>query len=152
MEFSDQGVKEVSNNLEMLNITYNCNQKITAPEYIDLLKRSTLAERRPVHDQERIQKMLDFGNILITAWDGDKLVGVSRALSDFAFCCYLSDLAVDVQYQHKGIGKQLVRLTNERSGENTGVILLAAPAAVDYYPKIGMKHFPHCFMIERKNR
>jgi predicted GNAT superfamily acetyltransferase len=134
-----------------MKITYRSNHKITAEEFIDLLKRSTLDQRRPVNDKERIQSMLDHGNVLITAWDENKLVGVSRGLTDYAFCCYLSDLAVDENYQHKGIGKELVRLTHVTSGENTALILLAAPAAEKYYPKIGMEKFEHCFMIKRKN-
>ena len=94
--------------------------------------------------------MLEHGNVLITAWSGDVLVGVSRALTDFSFCCYLSDLAVDEKYQHKGIGKELVRLTHEVSGPETALILLAAPAAVNYYPKIGMEQFKECFILKRK--
>lgn len=134
----------------MLNVTYRSDLKITAEEFIDLLKRSTLDQRRPVHDQERIQRMLDHGNVLVTAWINEKLVGVSRALSDFSFCCYLSDLAVDEAYQHKGIGKELIRLTHQVAGDQAMLILLAAPAAVNYYPKIGMEQFPHCFRINRK--
>jgi len=135
-----------------MKITYRSNHKITAEEFIDLLKRSTLDQRRPVDDKGRIQSMLDHGNVLVTAWDGDKLVGVSRGLSDFAFCCYLSDLAVDESYQHKGIGKELIRLTHVESGENTMLMLLAAPAATTYYPKIGMKKFEHCFYHPRKGQ
>jgi len=86
-------------------ISYSTSKQITAGQFIDLLKRSTLAERRPVDDLSRIEKMLKHGNILVTAWIGDTLVGISRALSDFSFCCYLSDLAVDEKYQHQGIGK-----------------------------------------------
>lgn len=134
----------------MSAISYRSNIKITAEQFIDVLKRSTLDQRRPVHDISRIQKMLDHGNVLVTAWDQEKLVGVSRGLSDFAFCCYLSDLAVDEAYQHQGIGKELVRLTHEVSGPETALILLAAPAAEKYYPKIGMEQFVHCFMIKRK--
>lgn len=94
--------------------------------------------------------MLDHGNVLISAWDGDKLVGVSRALTDFSFCCYLSDLAVDKDYQKMGIGKRLIDETHKVSGDSTTLILLAAPAAVEYYPKIGMEKFPECFIIKRK--
>jgi predicted N-acetyltransferase YhbS len=133
----------------MTEIQYRSDAKITAQEFIDVLKRSTLDQRRPVHSIERINKMLAHGNVLVTAWDGTKLVGVSRALSDFSFCCYLSDLAVDESYQHKGIGKELVRLTHEVSGPETQLILLAAPAATTYYPKIGMEHFQHCFVLKR---
>ncbi len=134
----------------MPDIFYRSDVKITAQQFIDLLKRSTLDQRRPVDSLARISKMLVYGNILITAWKGEALVGVSRALSDFSFCCYLSDLAVDENYQHQGIGKELVRLTHEVSGSETALILLAAPAAEKYYPKIGMEQFPHCFIIKRK--
>lgn len=134
-----------------MNIHYETNRNISADEFIDVLKRSTLAERRPVDSSERIEKMLQHGNILVTAWDGDLLVGVSRALSDFSFCCYLSDLAVDEKYQHQGIGKELIRLTHQVAGVNDStLLLLAAPKAVDYYPKIGMEQFPACFVIKRK--
>jgi GNAT superfamily N-acetyltransferase len=132
-------------------VIYRSNIKITVPEFIDLLKRSTLDQRRPVNEPERIKKMLTHGNVLITAWSGDKLIGVSRALTDFTFCCYLSDLAVDESYQHQGIGKELIRLTHEEAGLETMLILLAAPAAVQYYPKVGMEKFEHCFIIRRKN-
>jgi len=81
--------------------------------FIDLLKRSTLGQRRPIDQPDRIQKMLDHGSVLLPPWRDDQLVGVSRALTDFSYCCYLSDLAVDEQVQHQGIGKELVRLTHE---------------------------------------
>lgn len=135
----------------MGEIKYRSDLSITAWQFIDVLNRSTLAARRPVDDQRRIERMLAHGNILVTAWDGDKLVGVSRALSDFSFCCYLSDLAVDESYQHQGIGKELIRLTHEKAGdEMTTLILLAAPAAEKYYPKIGMEQSQQCFVIKRK--
>jgi ribosomal protein S18 acetylase RimI-like enzyme len=131
-------------------IIYQTDRKISVEEFIDLLVRSTLAKRRPVNDKARIEKMLTHGDILVTAWHGDLLVGISRALSDFSFCCYLSDLAVDETYQHKGIGKELVRLTHEVAG-NTSLVLLAAPEASEYYPKIGMDRFTDSFLIKRKN-
>ena len=133
-----------------MEIEYRVNYCITSEEFIDVLRRSTLAERRPVDENERVAQMLKHGNLLITAWDGEKLVGVSRALTDFAFCCYLSDLAVDSAYQHKGIGKKLVELTRENAGTEATLILLAAPAAREYYPKIGMEQNPYCFVINRE--
>ena len=134
----------------MADIVYRSNIKITVNDFIDLLKRSTLAERRPVDDAVRIQKMLDHANVIVTAWAGDQLIGVSRAVTDLSFCCYLSDLAVDEKYQHQGIGKQLIKLTHDAAGHETQLILLAAPKATKYYPKIGMKRFEHCFVIDRK--
>ncbi|HEY9046652.1 MAG TPA: GNAT family N-acetyltransferase [Ohtaekwangia sp.] len=135
----------------MSSITYHDNRIISAEQFVDVLDRSTLARRRPVHDEGRISRMLKHANILITAWDGEKLVGVSRALSDFSYCCYLSDLAVDVHYQKQGIGKELIQRTRDIAGENASLILLAAPDAVEYYPKIGMENFNDCFIIRRKS-
>ena len=134
----------------MEDITYRSDIALTPSQFTDLLKRSTLDQRRPVNDPKRIEQMLRHGNILITAWSGELLVGVSRALSDFSFCCYLSDLAVDEAFQHKGIGKKLIEETHAVSGLDTMLILLAAPAAINYYPKIGMNKFEHCFIINRR--
>ena len=136
----------------MNRIVYRNDLKISVKEFIDLLTRSTLDKRRPVNEPDRIKKMLEHGNILVTAWSGNVLVGVSRAMSDFSFCCYLADLAVDEVYQRQGIGKRLIEETHKVSGENTSLILLAAPAAVAYYPKIGMERFMDCFMIRRKSK
>jgi GNAT superfamily N-acetyltransferase len=144
--------EDLTQHLNMTSeIVYRSNVKITAEQFIDLLNRSTLGERRPVNDPTRIQKMLDHGNVLVTAWSDGVLVGVSRALTDFAFCSYLSDLAVDQTYQHKGIGKKLIDLTHEVSGDQTMLILLAAPAARQYYPKVNMEQFEHCFVRHRKS-
>jgi len=134
----------------MPSIIYHSDLKITASDFVDVLQRSTLGERRPIDNPLRIQKMLDEADVIVTAWSDNKLIGISRAVTDFSFCCYLSDLAVDVQYQHQGIGKQLVLLTHVAAGSETQLILLAAPKAVDYYPKIGMKQFSHCFVFDRK--
>ena len=131
-------------------IQYRSDVKISAEQFIDLLKRSTLAARRPVDNKDLIQGMLDHANVIITAWNNNTLVGVSRALSDFSFTCYLSDLAVDEAWQKKGIGKKLIDETHVVSGHHTMLILLAAPAAAMYYPKIGMEQFTDCFIIRRK--
>ncbi len=136
----------------MNRIVYRNDLKISVKEFIDLLTRSTLDKRRPVNEPDRIKKMLEHGNIIITAWSGNLLVGVSRAMSDFSFCCYLSDLAVDEAFQRQGIGKKLIEETHKVSGENTSLILLAAPAAVEYYPKVGMERFMDCFIIRRKSK
>jgi ribosomal protein S18 acetylase RimI-like enzyme len=136
--------------MDTAEIIYKSDVNITEQEFIDILKRSTLDARRPVDNPERIRLMLQHGNVLITAWDNDKLVGVSRALTDFSFCCYLSDLAVDEAYQRKGIGKRLIDETHLKAGPQTMLILLAAPAAANYYPRINMERFTDCFVIRRK--
>ena len=118
-------------------------------EFIDLLVRSTLAERRPVAEPETIQGMLMHAQIIITARSGGRLVGVSRAITDFSFCTYLSDLAVDRDHQGQGIGKELIRRTHEAAGLNTMLILLAAPLARTYYPHIGMQAHDSCWIIPR---
>jgi predicted N-acetyltransferase YhbS len=124
---------------ENMSIHYETSRSITAREFIDVLKRSTLADRRPVNNETHIQAMLRHANLVCTAWDGEKLVGVARSLTDFEFCCYLSDLAVDENYQKQGIGKQLIALTKSKLGNAAKIILLAAPKAEAYYPKIGFE-------------
>jgi ribosomal protein S18 acetylase RimI-like enzyme len=119
-------------------------------EFIDLLGRSTLAQRRPVDEPETIRGMLAHANIIVTARAGGFLVGISRAITDFHFCTYLSDLAVDLAYQRRGIGRELVRRTHEAAGLGTHLILLAAPQARTYYPHIGMQGHDSCWMIPRQ--
>jgi len=131
----------------MNQINYSHDRAITADEFIDLLNRSTLGQRRPVHDRERIAAMLEHANLICTAWDGDMLVGVARSVTDFAFCCYLSDLAVDAAYQRRGIGTELIRKTQARLHPEAKIVLLAAPDARDYYPRIGMTQHPSAWTV-----
>ncbi len=130
-----------------MNLHYEHTQKISEADFVDLLKRSTLAERRPVDDPECIRAMIQHANILCTAWDGDKLVGVARSVTDFAYCCYLSDLAVDAAYQKRGIGTELIRLTQSLLGPKAKLILLSAPKAAAYYPKVGFDQHPSAWLI-----
>ncbi|RJQ60670.1 MAG: GNAT family N-acetyltransferase [Stygiobacter sp.] len=127
-------------------IEYKIENDLSAEEFIDVLNESTLGERRPVNDLERIKKMLANANLIIVARENGKAVGVARSLSDFAYCTYLSDLAVSKDHQKKGIGIELLRQTKIASGE-AKVILLSAPAAVEYYPKIGMTKHNHCYIL-----
>ena len=134
-----------------MSIVYTFEPDLSAEEFRDILIASTLAERRPINDLERLNRMLRHADIVITARDGERLVGISRAITDFAYCCYLSDLAVDVAYQRQGIGRRLIDETRKKSGESATLILVAAPAAENYYPKIGMMHITACWGIPRSN-
>jgi predicted N-acetyltransferase YhbS len=128
-------------------IVYQRELTLNADEFVDVLNRSTLAERRPVDDAERMQEMLQNANLIVTARLDGKLIGISRALTDFGFCTYLSDLAVDKDYQKMGIGVRLIAETKIHTPK-AKLILLAAPAAVNYYPKTGMTNFTHCFLLD----
>ena len=128
-------------------ICYQIEPGLAVEEFRNVLIRSTLGERRPVDDPARLKNMVAHANLIVTARDAGKLVGVSRALSDFAYCTYLSDLAVDIDYQRQGIGKELIRQTKLAAPE-AKLILLSAPAAVEYYPKIGMQRHAHCFYLD----
>ncbi len=132
-----------------MTIDYKINHPISRAAFIDVLQRSTLAERRPVDDLECIDGMLANNNLLVSAWDDDVLVGVSRSVTDFHYACYLSDLAVDESYQQSGIGKQLIAMTQEQLGPKCKLILLAAPAAKDYYQHIGFSHNERCWVLDR---
>jgi len=130
-----------------MQINYSHERTISVEQFIDVLRRSTLAERRPVNDRARLDSMLAHANLLCTAWHGDLLVGVSRSLTDFTFCCYLSDLAVDAAFQKQGIGKELIRLTRTRLHSACKIILLAAPKAEAYYPRIGFSQHRSAWVL-----
>ena len=132
----------------MGEIRYQKNEIITADQLAEVFRASGI--RRPFEDKTRLEKMLKHADILVTAWDGERLVGVARALTDYSYCCYLSDLAVDEGYQHRGIGKQLVNEVEREIGEEAALILLASPIAMDYYPKIGFNRIENGYIIPRK--
>ena len=131
----------------MSSIEYQVEPDLSADDFVDLLRRSTLAERRPVDRPETIQGMLAHADLIVTARVDGWLVGVSRAITDFHFCTYLSDLAVDEAFQGRGIGRELVERTHREAGLRTTLILLAAPKATAYYPKIGMISHDSCWII-----
>jgi GNAT superfamily N-acetyltransferase len=136
----------------MDEIAYRLEPQLTAEEFVDVLRRSTLAERRPVEHPEVIARMLEHADLIVTARDpAGLLVGVSRALTDYGYATYLSDLAVDEAYQRQGIGRELIRRTHEAAGLETALILLAAPKARDYYPHIGMDRHDSCWIIPRQS-
>ena len=128
-------------------ITYQTGHVPDLDTVIDLYRASTLGERRPIDDRERMATMIKNANLVITAWDRDLLVGISRALSDFSYITYLSDLAVRVSHQKKGIGRELIRRTRAAGGPKATLLLLAAPAAEKYYPHIGFQHHPQAWML-----
>ena len=130
-----------------MNIIYEVENNLDPSEFIDVLNRSTLGERRPVDDLTRIKKMCENANLIVTARLDGKLVGVARSITDFSYCTYLSDLAVDQEHQKKGIGKILIEETKKHS-PHAKLILLSAPAAINYYPKIGMKKHDYCFILD----
>src|SRR5215469_15443268 len=129
-----------------MNISYNYDIIPDVAAVMDVYADSGL--NRP-KDAERIARMYNNSNLIVTAWDGRTLVGVSRALTDFSFCCYLSDLAVRRSYQHHGIGKELIRLTRERASEEVNLLLLSVSTAMEYYPKVGMEKVENGFIIKR---
>ena len=128
-------------------ITYTTGNDLDLDDVIELYRASTLGARRPVDDRERMAAMIRNANLVVTAWDGDLLVGISRALSDFCYVTYLSDLAVRVSHQKRGIGKELIRRTQTAGGPQALLLLLAAPAAEAYYPHIGFTHHPQAWFL-----
>lgn len=128
-------------------ITYQLEPDLSVEEFRTVLIQSTLGNRRPVEEPDRLAGMLRHSNLIFTARDNGILVGVSRSLTDFVYCTYLSDLAVINTHQRKGIGKELIRQTKLQTPQ-ARLILLAAPAAIPYYPKIGMQQYEYAFMLD----
>ena len=121
----------------MSEIEYRNGIDLNLDQVIELYNASTLGERRPVADREIMSAMLRHANLVVTAWDEDLLVGIARTLSDFAYVGYLADLAVRASHQRQGIGAALIQKTREQMGSRSMLVLLSAPKAVAYYPKIG---------------
>lgn len=132
-------------------IDYKRDVDLTVDQALDLYIDSTLGERRPVDDRERFAAMLKHANLTITAWDGDLLVGISRCVTDFVWTTYLADLAVRLSYQKRGIGKELMRRTQEAAPQ-ARLLLLAAPAARDYYGHVGFTHMPSAWWLQPDER
>ena len=132
-----------------MEVEYKVNAPITTEEFIALLKASTLAERRPVDDYDCVNGMLANSNLTVTAWQGSRLIGIARSLTDFHYACYLSDLAVSKQQQNSGIGKMLQIKTQQQLGPNCNLILISAPDANTYYEHIGYAHNNRCWVLER---
>lgn len=128
-------------------ISYTLSPVISAPELAQLFRSAGL--RRPVDDLQRLEQMIRHANLLIGAYEGGRLVGVARALTDFSYCCYLSDLAVAESHQRQGIGKELIRRVREQIGEGAVLLLLSAPEAMEYYPTIGFERITNGWMIRR---
>jgi hypothetical protein len=130
-----------------MNIEYSFDKRPTTDQIIELYDNAGLP--RPTYDRERIQKMFDNSNLIVTAWDSDLLVGVSRSITDWVWACYLSDLAVREEYKKGSIGRQLINLTREKVGDQSMVLLLSVPTAMEYYPKVGFMKQESSFIIDR---
>ncbi len=132
-------------------IEYKHSDNLDVDIAYDLYVASTLGERRPVEDRQRFTAMLRNANLTITAWDGDLLVGISRCVTDWVWMTYLADLAVRRSHQRQGIGKELMRRTQEAAPQ-AKLLLLAAPAAREYYPHVGFQHMPHAWWLLPEDR
>lgn len=130
-----------------MEITYKTDVVPSPEQVIEVYDSAKLP--RPTHDAARIGKIYQNSNLIVSAWDGEKLVGVSRSITDWAWSCYLADLAIHADYQKLGIGKKLIDITKEQVGEQTTILLLSVPTAMEYYPKIGFTKEDRGFTILR---
>ena len=128
-------------------VTYREGEALDAAEVAALFDDSGI--RRPTHDLPRIAAMFAHANLVISARQGERLVGVARALTDFSYCCYLSDLAVARDLQRAGVGRELVRRVRERIGPQSMLLLLSAPEAMEYYPRLGFERVDNAFLVRR---
>ena len=126
---------------------YRIGEVVSPEQFIGVLRRSSLADRRPIDDPDCVAGMLRHADLMVTAWQDALLVGVARSVTDFSYCCYLSDLAVDQHVQHAGIGRELIRKTREQLGPRCTIILLSAPSATDYYPRIGFTRHESAWVL-----
>lgn len=127
-------------------IRYSDDHDLDLDQVIELYHASTLGERRPADDRRVMKGMMENADVIVTAWEGDRLVGISRTLTDYTYVAYLADLAVHVDWQGRGIGTELIERTKRRLDPKCFITLLAAPKANDYYPKVGFEHNPRAWV------
>ena len=125
------------------------NRPISAEELADIYRRADI--RRPVDDLCRMKRMIESANLVVSAWNGNTLIGVARCFADYAWVCYLSDLAVDRSFQRSGVGRALIKRVREHVGPQCQLVLLSAPDTMDYYPKVGFEKANHAFIIRRSS-
>ena len=133
-----------------MSIEYKINAPVSTDQFIELLRESTLGERRPIEDRECMEGMVKNSNLMVTAWHGEELIGIARSVTDFHYACYLSDLAVHRKYQKTGVGKKLQNITQEKLGSKCKLILVAAPSANSYYEHIGFSNNQRCWVLDRE--
>ncbi|MES2593401.1 MAG: GNAT family N-acetyltransferase [Bacteroidota bacterium] len=133
-----------------MEIQFRINEKVTAEAVIEVFKSSGI--NRPVENVNRVQKMLDNSNLVVTAWNGTELIGIARSITDFAYCCYLSDVAVKREHQKFGIGKTMVELTQQSIGEETMLLSLFSSSAMEYIPQTGFEKVENGYIIKRKTK
>lgn len=133
-------------------IDYKINAPVSVDQFIELLRKSTLAERRPIDDRACMDGMVKNSNLMVSAWHGEVLVGIARSMTDFHYACYLSDLAVHRDYQLRGVGKKLQLLTQDQLGPKCKLILIAAPAANAYYEHLGFTNNRRCWVLDRERK
>ena len=133
-----------------MSIEYKINAPVSTDQFIELLRESTLGERRPIEDRECMEGMVKNSNLMVTAWHGEELIGIARSVTDFHYACYLSDLAVHREYQKAGVGKKLQIITQEKLGPKCKLILVAAPSANSYYEHIGFSNNQRCWVLDRE--
>ncbi|WP_338539793.1 GNAT family N-acetyltransferase [Paenibacillus tundrae] len=130
-----------------MDILYKINADLKPEDVQNVFRSSGI--KRPVDDRDRIQRMIENATLTVSAWHDDKLIGLARAITDFAYCCYLSDLAVSKDYQRNGIGRQLIERVRSHLGEEVALLLLSAPTAMEYYPRLGFEKTEKAFLIPR---
>ena len=130
-------------------ITYEIAKSFDIEKIIEVFESSGIV--RPTKEKERIKSMFENANLVYFAYDNGELIALARCVTDFSYCCYLSDLAVKKDYQKQGIGKMLIKKVKEHIGEKVALILLSASSAMDYYPKINFKKADNAFIIKRKS-
>ena len=108
-------------------IQYFANREITAEQAIALYRKTSLGERRPIDSPETFEQMLKHANLIVTAWDENRLV--------------------DESYQKQGIGKQLIKETQANIGPKCKIVLIAAPKATGYYGPIGFEKHPSAWTL-----
>jgi ribosomal protein S18 acetylase RimI-like enzyme len=130
-------------------VFYACEPRLDVDEFCRVLLESGLGATRPTGDRPRMQQMLDQADLVVTARLDRALVGVARSITDFSWCCYLSELAVSSSAQGLGVGKGLIDETRRLIGPRVSLVLASMPESVGFYERIGMPRQADTFWFKR---
>ena len=131
----------------MTEITYKINAELDIEDVCRLYDDSGL--RRPTRDLLRMTEMYVNSPLVVSAWRGDRLIGVARTLTDFSWSSYLADLAVAKDFQRSGVGRKLYDLTRREVGAGSMLLLISVPGAEDFYRRLGLEKEVFAFISRR---
>ena len=131
-----------------MSYTIKVNAPLTVQQVHDPYQQTHFD--KPIAGAARLQVMIDETQLVLSVWDDEHLIGFARCLTDFEYCCYLSDILILPAYEGHQIGRQLIATLQAYIGPRVTLSLRAADSAVGFYERINLPHADNMFRIGRE--